>query len=140
MKRKPRYNTCETYEWKDEFGTGANGESKTVPGESYTINQLLQRAQSGIALNTIVDVKDPYFATDDDFDTFAPEGEMDLVDYENLDRESRQTIAEAETALAEGSKTKTKQVAEDTKESDQGAISPSDEPVLKKTIEPENKP
>jgi len=90
--------------WNPDNGSYTMQDSLTVPGEAYTIQQLFDRAQSGVPMDVSVKVHPGIFAEDADFDTFAPEADFDLVDAENLARESSETINQAKEALKESKK------------------------------------
>lgn len=91
----PKYRTQNTYQWLPEYGTTILGESLTVPGEAYTIEQLYERSRGGIPIDTLVHVKDAFYESDADFDTFAPEGDFDLVDAQEMADSAAETIRQA---------------------------------------------
>jgi len=77
----------------------------TVPGESYTIQQLFDRANAGVPLDVSVNVNEGYFANPEDFEDFAPHPGLDRVDYENIMEQSRQVIESAKAVLSSLGKT-----------------------------------
>jgi len=116
-KQITQFRTHFNYKWLPEYGTPDMGDSLTVPGEAYTIQQLLDRAQGGIPINTLVDVKDGHYASDADFDTFVPGPDHDMVDTENMAEEALAVIADAKQKIESTKKQKatpsTKQAKED---------------------------
>ena len=98
------------------IGEVNNEESLTVPGEAYTIPQLMERVNGGIPLNTLVDIKEDHFASDADFDTFVPEADYDLVDAMEHQQQSAEIIADAQERLTKAEKEK----VSPTLESDEG--------------------
>jgi len=105
------------YNYKGPKGEVNESDSLTVPGEAYTIPQLMERVRGGIPLNSLVDIKEDHFASESDFDTFVPEADYDLVDAMEHQQQSAKTIADAKKALA-----KQKEADHTTKESDVEAI------------------
>ena len=98
-------------------GTKARGDSLTVPGEAYTIPQLMERARGGIPLNTLVEIKEDHFASDADFETFVPEADYDMVDAMEQYKQSSAIIDDAKKRLSKAEKEK----VSPTLESDEGA-------------------
>ena len=105
------------YNYEGPKGEVNESDSLTVPGEAYTIPQLMERVRGGIPLNTLVDIKEDHFASESDFDTFVPEADYDLVDAMEHQQQSAEIIADAKKALA-----KQKEAEHTTKESDVGVI------------------
>jgi len=105
------------YNYEGPKGEVNEGDSLTVPGEAYTIPQLMERVRGGIPLNTLVDIKEDHYASDSDFDTFVPEADYDLVDAMEHQQQSAEIIADAKKALA-----KQKEADHTPKESDVGVI------------------
>jgi len=105
------------YNYKGPKGEVNNSDSLTVPGEAYTINQLLERANGGIPLNSLVEIKEGHFASEADFDTFVPEADYDIAEAHEDQQKAAQIIADAKKALA-----KQKEAEHTTKESDVGVI------------------
>lgn len=58
-------------------------ESLTIPDESYTIQELLQRHQAGISLN--VQARDGYYEEMDDSENFDYEDRMSAPDFDLVD-------------------------------------------------------
>jgi len=94
--KKPRFRTNLNYQWLPEYGELPVGESLTVPGESYSIPALLERARNGVPLNSLVEVRPDYYASEEDFDAFTHDGDIDLVDIHKIAEESTATIKQAE--------------------------------------------
>lgn len=93
--------------WLKQYGEHITGESLTVPGEAYTIQQLFDRAQAGVPLDVSVNLRQGYYSDDADFDTFAPEADFDFADAQEAIRQSQEVISEAKEALSKkGSKAK----------------------------------
>jgi len=91
--------------------TGPKGEinesdSLTVPGEAYTINQLLERANGGIPLNSLVEIKEGHYASDADFDTFVPEADYDIAEAHEDQQKAAEIIADAKKRLLKAEKEK----------------------------------
>jgi len=106
------------YNYKGPKAEINKGDSLTVPGEAYTIPQLMERARGGIPLNSLVNIHEDHFADEADFDTFVPEADYDLAEAHEDQQNAAQIIADAKKALA-----KQKKEAEHTpKESDVGGI------------------
>jgi len=94
-----------------------NEDSLTVPGEAYTIPQLMERARGGIPLNSLVNIHEDHFADEADFDTFVPEADYDLAEAHEQQQQSAELIADAKKALA-----KQKEAEHTPQESNVGAI------------------
>jgi len=104
MKTKRKVTNIWSYKGPDkEVNTG---ESLTVPGEAYTIEELFARTNAGIPLETVVNVRSDTFATDEDFDVFVPENDFDMVDVMELKQQSEETIRDAKLKLEESAKKK----------------------------------
>jgi len=94
-----------------------NEDSLTVPGEAYTIPQLMERARGGIPLNSLVTIHEDHFADEADFDTFVPEADYDLAEAYEDQQNAAATIADAKKRLQKAEKEK----VSPTLESDVGA-------------------
>lgn len=135
-KQTIKINTALTYKWIPAYGTTPKMESLTVPGEAYTIQQLLDRTQGGIPINSLVDVKEGHFASDADYDTFVPEPDFDIVDADLLHQQSTAVIKDAEQKLAASKSKKktpvkpTQEAAEHTTEEKQGLTPITEEDAL----------
>jgi len=135
---KTSYRTQHTYEFRTEFGTTNTQPSLTIPGDAYTIPQLLEKARGGIPLSSLINVKEGHFSKEEDFEAFAPEPDFDFVDVENLKNASDEIIKEAEKELAEIKKgKKTKKGSNDAVE---GVKSPSEASPDLKEESSENSP
>lgn len=102
------YKTQHTYNWKPEYGTSITGDSKTVPGESYSIQDLLIKARGGIPLTTLVNIKEGEFDSESDFDSYVPEPDHDIVDVMELHNNSREIIRDAQQKITESKSRKKK--------------------------------
>lgn len=85
--------------WNPEWGTVIQGDSLTVPGEAYTIQQLFERANAGVPLDVSVNVREGFYADDADFDTFAPENDFEFSDAHESAVQAMETIADANAKL-----------------------------------------
>jgi len=94
-RNKRKHTHSANYVFKKEYGEKNTKDSLTVPGESYTVNQLLERARSGVPIAQMVNVKKGYFDEGAEIDDFAPEPDFDLVDIENMAHQSSEIIHRA---------------------------------------------
>jgi len=102
--------------WLKRYGETNKQDSMTVPGESYTIQQLFDRANAGVPLDVSVNVNEGYYANPEDFEDFAPHPGLDRVDYENIIEQSRQVIESAKAVLSSLEKTPPEAEGEATQE------------------------
>jgi len=105
------------YNYTGPVGEINEEDSLTVPGEAYTIPQLMERARGGIPLNSLVDIKEGHFADEADFDTFVPEADYDIADAYEDQQKAAEVIADAKKRLKKAEKDK----VSPTLESDAGA-------------------
>jgi len=94
------------WSYKGPDTENTKGESLTVPGEAYTIEELFARTNAGIPLETVVNVRSDTFASDEDFDVFVPENDFDMVDVMELKQQSEETIRDAKLKLEKSAKKK----------------------------------
>ena len=93
-KRVPVYQTVLSYIGQRQEVN--NSPSMTVPGESYTIPELFEKARGGIPVESIINVREGEFAdTDATHEDFAPEDDFDLADLHEMDTLSKAVIADA---------------------------------------------
>jgi len=105
MKSKRKVTNIWSYKGPDK--ETIKGDSLTVPGEAYTIEELFARTNAGIPLETVVNVRSDTFASDEDFDVFVPENDFDMVDVMELKQQSDEVISDAKLKLEKSSKKKT---------------------------------
>mgnify|MGYP000726811035 CR=1 FL=1 len=103
-KRKRIVSSNANYVWLPEYGTKTTQPSVTVPGESYTIHQLFERANAGVPMDFTVKVREGYFDNPEDFDGFAPEA-VDIVDLHEQKEASIEIIKDAKQKLSDVKKT-----------------------------------
>jgi len=126
MKKTKRIvSSTATYRWVPMYGTKTTKPSVTIPGESYTIHQLFERANAGVPMDFTVKVREGYFDNPEDFDGFAPEA-VDIVDLHEQKKASTEIIRDAKQKLSDVKKTdsqeakrapKSKEVSENDAES-----------------------
>jgi len=95
--KKPAYLTQHTYTCKP--GKIFTQESLTVPGEAFTIQELLDRANAGVPLQSLVRIHDEKYVNNDDFDLYTNDGDLDISDIHNIAEFAHDTIQEAKDKL-----------------------------------------
>ena len=101
----PVYRTQHT--WKQSPGQIFHHPSKTIPGDAYTIAEIMEKARGGIPVNSLVDVREDYLTQDEDMDTIAHEvGSIDHADIYQMSEQSKEVIADASKKLKQKNRTK----------------------------------
>ncbi|AXH77290.1 MAG: hypothetical protein [Microviridae sp.] len=125
---KPKFRTWYDFKLTPELMEAGGGQSMTIPGESYTIQEILSKFASGADLALS---KNPIFTDPDDFD--------DLDDFRRPDYDLADTV-EAEIEIKKYQalrKQKNKQPSDTTKPDDSLATAKPDATTSQKAkVEP----
>jgi len=100
MKKKTHIlRTSLTYKQLPQDIETPKGESETIPGEAYSLQDLIVRAMGGIP----VEQSTPHYSNTEDFDDVDPASlpDFDLVDAENIIQQSTDVITAANKLLTE---------------------------------------